>query len=212
MSPRISFIGFGEAGQAMAEGLRQEGLREEGVSQIAAWDILFPEACGRETDRGCEQGGRARRLIGAEDAMRDADIVIAAVTAASSFEAAQSVAPHLQGRPFYLDVNSVSPGRKQATAKLLGDSARYVDVAIVSAIHPSRHKSPMMLAGSVRQRSRAPARLARHENADRGRQGRRCGRDQDDPQRDDQGHRGTDRRMLPRRLRAPAWSIRSRRR
>ena len=37
MSPRIAFIGFGEAGQAMAA-----GLREDGVSEIAAWDILFP--------------------------------------------------------------------------------------------------------------------------------------------------------------------------
>ena len=83
----------------------------------------------------------------AATAVRDTEIVIAAVTAASSFEAAQSVASHLQGRPFYLDVNSVSPGRKKATATLLGNSVRYVDVAIVSAIHPARHKSPMMLAG-----------------------------------------------------------------
>ncbi|MET0868159.1 MAG: DUF1932 domain-containing protein, partial [Pseudorhodoplanes sp.] len=77
----------------------------------------------------------------------DSDIVIAAVTAASSSEAGQSVAAHLKARPYYLDVNSVSPGRKQQTAKLLGENARYLDVAIVSAIHPLRHKSPMMLAG-----------------------------------------------------------------
>jgi 3-hydroxyisobutyrate dehydrogenase-like beta-hydroxyacid dehydrogenase len=79
--------------------------------------------------------------------VRDTERVIAAVTAASSYDAAQSVATHLKGQPFYLDVNSVSPGRKQATAKLLDDAARYVDVAIVAAIYPARHKSPMMLAG-----------------------------------------------------------------
>lgn len=83
----------------------------------------------------------------AATAIRDTDMVIAAVTAASSFEAARSIASHLHGRPFYLDVNSVSPGRKKATAALLGNGVRYVDVAIVSAIHPARHKSPMMLAG-----------------------------------------------------------------
>lgn len=83
----------------------------------------------------------------AKDAVRDAEMVIAAVTAASSYDAAQSVAAHLKGQPFYLDVNSVSPGNKQATAELLGDAARYVDVAIVAAIYPARHKSPMMLAG-----------------------------------------------------------------
>ena len=48
-------------------------------------------------------------------------MVIAAVTAASSLEAARSVVPHLAGNPYYLDINSVSPGRKQDTAKLLGE-------------------------------------------------------------------------------------------
>jgi 3-hydroxyisobutyrate dehydrogenase-like beta-hydroxyacid dehydrogenase len=141
MSPRIAFIGFGEAGQAMAA-----GLREDGVSQIAAWDILFPESAGAKLVKTANAIG-VRVASFAADAVRDADVVIAAVTAASSAEAAQSVAAHLKGKPLYLDVNSVSPGRKQATAKLLGNSARYVDVAIVSAIYPARHRSPMMLAG-----------------------------------------------------------------
>jgi 3-hydroxyisobutyrate dehydrogenase-like beta-hydroxyacid dehydrogenase len=141
VSARIAFIGFGEAGQAMAA-----GLREDGVSQIAAWDILFPTADGAELVEAAGTSG-VRVASSASDAVRDADMVIAAVTAASSYEAAQSITTHLQRQPFYLDVNSVSPGRKQATAKLLGDRARYVDVAIVSAIHPARHKSPMILAG-----------------------------------------------------------------
>ncbi|HWV54867.1 NAD(P)-dependent oxidoreductase [Pseudorhodoplanes sp.] len=141
MSPRIAFIGFGEAGQAMAA-----GLREDGVVDIAAWDILFPDAAGAKLIEAAKASG-VRVASSAADAVRNAEIVIAAVTAASSSKAAQSVAGKLDGKPLYLDVNSVSPGRKQATAKILGDGARYVDVAIVSAIHPARHKSPMMLAG-----------------------------------------------------------------
>jgi len=141
MTPRIAFVGFGEAGQAMAA-----GLREHGVAHIAAWDILFAEAAGETLIEAARTIG-IRVASSASDAVREADIVIAAVTAASSIEAARSVAGHLRGRPLYLDVNSVSPGSKQATATLLGDDARYVDVAIVSAIHPARHKSPMMLAG-----------------------------------------------------------------
>ena len=74
-------------------------------------------------------------------------IVISAVTAAASVAAAQSVKAHLAGQPFLLDINSVSPGRKQETAKLLGDSARYVDVAVLAPIHPARHQTPMLLAG-----------------------------------------------------------------
>ncbi|HWV40625.1 DUF1932 domain-containing protein [Pseudorhodoplanes sp.] len=141
MKPRIAFIGFGEAGQAMAV-----GLRDEGVGEIAAWDILFPDAAGAKLIEAANKIG-VRIASSAEDAAHDAEILIAAVTAASSYEAAQPLAGKLTGKPLYLDVNSVSPGRKQATAGLLGDGARYVDVAIVSPILPARHKSPMMLAG-----------------------------------------------------------------
>ena len=141
-TPRLAFIGFGEAGQAMAA-----GLREDGIEQVAAWDILFPTRDGERLRDAGEKIG-ARLASSAADAVRDTDVIISAVTAASSLEAAQSVAPHLANNPFYLDVNSVSPGRKQATAELLGDRARYVDVAILSPIYPARHKSPMLLAGS----------------------------------------------------------------
>jgi 3-hydroxyisobutyrate dehydrogenase-like beta-hydroxyacid dehydrogenase len=41
----------------------------------------------------------------------------------------------------------VSPGRKQETAKLVGDAGRYVDVAVLAPIHPARHRTPMLLAG-----------------------------------------------------------------
>jgi 3-hydroxyisobutyrate dehydrogenase-like beta-hydroxyacid dehydrogenase len=140
-TPRVSFIGFGEAGQAIAS-----GLREEGVERIAAWDILFPQADGARLREAGEKIG-VRLAASAADAVREADIVISAVTAASSVEAAQSVKPHLTGQPFYLDINSVSPGRKLETAKLLGDAARYVDVAVMAPIHPARHKTPVHLGG-----------------------------------------------------------------
>ncbi|MGN6572294.1 MAG: DUF1932 domain-containing protein, partial [Pseudolabrys sp.] len=56
-------------------------------------------------------------------------------------------APHLSGNPWYLDINSVSPGRKQATEKLLDGKARYVDIAVIAPIHPKRHKTPLLIAG-----------------------------------------------------------------
>jgi 3-hydroxyisobutyrate dehydrogenase-like beta-hydroxyacid dehydrogenase len=139
--PAICFIGFGEAGQAIAA-----GLREAGVERIAAWDILFPQAEGEQLRRAAEAIG-VRRAASAADAVGEADMVVSAVTAASSVEAAQSLKAHVAGKPFFLDINSVSPGRKQETAKLLGDSARYVDVAVMAPIHPARHQTPLLLAG-----------------------------------------------------------------
>ena len=140
-TPHVSFIGFGEAGQAIAS-----GLRESGIERIAAWDILFPKPEGARLKAAGEKSG-VRLASSAADAVAQTDMVISAVTAASSLEAARSVAPHLSGNPYYLDINSVSPGRKQETARLLGEKARYIDVAVVAAIHPKRHRTPLLIAG-----------------------------------------------------------------
>ncbi len=140
-TPRVSFIGFGEAGQAIAS-----GLRETGIERIAAWDILFPEAAGAKLKAAGESMG-VQLAKSAADAVAETDMIFSAVTAASSVDAARSVEPHLKGTPYYLDINSVSPGRKQETAKLLGERARYVDVAVIAPIHPARHKTPLLISG-----------------------------------------------------------------
>jgi 3-hydroxyisobutyrate dehydrogenase-like beta-hydroxyacid dehydrogenase len=140
-TPRVSFIGFGEAGQAIAS-----GLRETGIERIAAWDILFPVPEGARLKAAGEKFG-VRLATSAADTVRDTDLIVSAVTAASSLDAARSVVDHLAGNPYYLDINSVSPGRKQETAKLLDGRARYVDVAVIAPIHPARHKTPLLIAG-----------------------------------------------------------------
>src|ERR1700761_4450104 len=139
--PTIAFIGFGEAGHAIAS-----GLREAGLETMAAWDILFPNPAGAKLKQAAEMIG-VRVAQSAADAVRGAELIISAVTAASSTEATQSVKPHLAGKPYFLDINSVSPGRKQNSAKELGDAGRYIDVAIVAPIYPARHQTPMLIAG-----------------------------------------------------------------
>ena len=139
--PRLCFIGFGEAGQAIAS-----GLREAGVEHIAAWDVLFSQERGDALKQAGETIG-ARLASSAAEAVANSDIIVSAVTAGSSIDAARSVAPRLSGNPYFLDVNSVSPGRKKEAAKVLEGGARYVDVAILAPIHPKRHQTPLLLAG-----------------------------------------------------------------
>jgi 3-hydroxyisobutyrate dehydrogenase-like beta-hydroxyacid dehydrogenase len=139
--PRIAFIGFGEAGQAIAA-----GLHDADAARMTAWDILFPHAAGNNLRRAADASG-VRCATSAADAVVGAEIIVSAVTAASSQAAAQSVQAHLRGRPLFLDINSVSPGRKQDTTKMLGSAACYIDVAVMAPIHPARHQTPMLLAG-----------------------------------------------------------------
>jgi 3-hydroxyisobutyrate dehydrogenase-like beta-hydroxyacid dehydrogenase len=146
--PKIAFIGFGEAGQAIAA-----GLRESGVETMSAWDILFPQVVGKKLKLAAQAAG-VRCANSAADAIRGVDLIISAVTAALSVEAAQAVKAHLAGTPYFLDINSVSPGRKQDTAKLLGDAGRYVDVAVLAPIYPARHQTRCCLPVRMRTRSR----------------------------------------------------------
>ena len=44
--PRIAFIGFGEAGQAIAA-----GLHDASAAQVTAWDILFPQGATSDKPR-----------------------------------------------------------------------------------------------------------------------------------------------------------------
>jgi 3-hydroxyisobutyrate dehydrogenase-like beta-hydroxyacid dehydrogenase len=139
--PKIAFIGFGEAGQAIAA-----GLHDAGAAQMAAWDIAFPQPAGERLRRAADMAG-VYCAGSAAAAVREAELVISAVTAASSGEAAESVKAHLRSAPFFLDINSVSPGRKQNTARMLGAAARYIDVAVLAPIHPARHQTPLLIAG-----------------------------------------------------------------
>src|SRR5262249_43544030 len=96
--PAIAFIGFGEAGQAIAA-----GLREAGVDTMAAWDILFAEGRSETLKQAADAVG-VRRAQSAADAVRGADMIFSAVTAASSVAAGQSIKPHLAGVPYVLDI------------------------------------------------------------------------------------------------------------
>ena len=140
--PAFALIGFGEAGQAFAE-----GLYGEGVTRLAAWDVVFPDADRSVTLRVAARRWGVRVAKDCPDVLRDADIVISAVTASSNLEAAQAALGGLAPGQFYLDVNSVSPKRKRAAADIVGDRARFVDVAVMAPVLPLRHKTPMLVAG-----------------------------------------------------------------
>ncbi|GAB4064441.1 NAD(P)-dependent oxidoreductase [Ancylobacter sonchi] len=136
--PRLCFIGFGEAGQALAGGLMEAGIRE-----VSAFDIAGHEARVRAP---AERLG-VRLAADPATALEGADYVFAAVTAASSLDAARDAAPLLAPGQLFVDVNSVSPGRKRAAAAAIGRTGGYLDLAIMAPVHPRRHQTPCLAAG-----------------------------------------------------------------
>lgn len=142
MIEKISFIGFGEAGQTIGRGLLAQG------AQLRAYDILFDDPANQ---------GRLKLAAGSQgvspsenhvSAVSDAGIVFLAVTASSSLAAARSCLPGLRKGQFFLDINSVSPKRKIETAALVAPTgAAYVDVAVMAPVAPYDHKVPCLVGG-----------------------------------------------------------------
>jgi 3-hydroxyisobutyrate dehydrogenase-like beta-hydroxyacid dehydrogenase len=140
-SVRVCLLGFGEVGQTLAT-----DLSSVGVEQLVAWDWLFSDAASNPSR--AVTATRVQAAPDAPSAVRRAQLVISAVTAAQDADAARSVLSGLQPGTFYLDVNSVSPEMKQTVARIVEPSgARYVEGAVMSPIGPKRIGSPILLGG-----------------------------------------------------------------
>lgn len=140
---RIAFIGFGEAGPAIAEGWGAARAGEITVTDTKLDDGLDDAAiaarCTQLGVRAC--GSKAEALAGAE-------IVISTVTADQAMDAARQAAPHLAPGAAFLDCNSCAPGSKRISEEVIETAGgRYLDVAIMSPIFPDRHLSPCLISG-----------------------------------------------------------------
>lgn len=139
---RITFIGFGEAGQTIGRGL----LAAKAAS-VVAYDILFGSAEGAPLEEAAKALGvtMAKSHV---DALREADIVFLAVTASASLEATRACLPGLRTGQLFLDINSVSPQRKIDAAALVAPTgAAYVDVAVMAPVAPYAHAVPCLIGG-----------------------------------------------------------------
>jgi len=136
LQPAIGFIGFGEAGTHIANGLRSAGLE-----RLSAFDIrdIHDSAALSST-----------LVVESPAALADSsDILIAAVTASSALEAATQIAPFLDSRHLYVDINSVSPALKQQIdAVIRTRNAAFVEAAVMAPVAPYGHRVPMLLGGS----------------------------------------------------------------
>lgn len=136
----IGFLGYGEAGSAIAAGLRAGGV-EGIVAYDVAWqtsDLVRRRAADNDVELLAEPSSLAER----------ADVVVSAVVCTQARAAADSVAPGLGGRHWFLDINSVSPGVKAAIADLLTPrGVRYLDVAVMSNVSSDLARLPLLVAG-----------------------------------------------------------------
>ena len=137
----VGLVGFGEAGQAIAK-----SLRKEKSINICAFDKNF---CSEISIKKQYTKTKIKLLNNPKKLAEKANIIISVVTAEQSANAAKKISKHLNKNHIYLDGNSVSPGTKIKTNKIIKFSgATYYDLAIMAPIHPLGHKTKMLVAGS----------------------------------------------------------------
>jgi 3-hydroxyisobutyrate dehydrogenase-like beta-hydroxyacid dehydrogenase len=138
----FALIGFGEAGSILGADLAATGRA------VSAYDILLDTPAGRE--RVLERARRAQVRVANTfaEAVRDARVVISAVTASSSGEVAAQAAKCLRPGQVLLDINSVSPAKKRSNAALFEAAGLdYVEAAVMAPVPPERLRVPMLLGG-----------------------------------------------------------------
>ena len=136
---RIAFIGFGEAARAFRESL---AARDETLT-FAAYDVKDTAAMAAAMTEH-----EVARAYSSAEAIAGADWVFSAVTADQSLVAAGAAARDLAAGQVFIDINSVSPDRKRASAELIGASGTvYLDMAVMAPVHPRGHATPVLIAG-----------------------------------------------------------------
>ncbi len=151
---QIAFVGFGEAAQAMAEGLAGEA----GVSRLTAFDIRV----GDQAQRPLLEARAAERKVTLYETVADtvasADLVLSLVVGSAASKAAAEAGTALASGQIFVDLNSIGPDAKKSAAEALASAAadaRFVEGAVMARVPPYRHKVPILLAGEAAEQAAA---------------------------------------------------------
>ena len=143
---RIAIIGFGEVGGIFGADFAGKGM------EVSVFDILFASEPHRQQMLAKAQSCGVKAAETLRECVRDAELVISAVTASSALDVAQEAAPLLHREQIFLDLNSVSPETKRKASACMESSpgkagARFVEAAVMAGVPGKRLQVPMLLGG-----------------------------------------------------------------
>lgn len=147
----IAFIGFGEAAQAMANGLS----RERSVTSLSAFDIRFADATQAPELRGRAEARKVKAYADMKDAVSGADIVLSLVVGSAAVKVGEDAGKCLKQGQIFVDLNSIGPDAKKQVGEALakGGKADFVEGAVMARVPPLEHKVPILLAGKAAERA-----------------------------------------------------------
>ncbi|MBX9462253.1 MAG: DUF1932 domain-containing protein [Aquamicrobium sp.] len=144
---KIGFIGFGEAARAFRKSLAEV----DPALAFFAYDILLDSEGSQGPCAAVMKECDVVAVSSSADGFSDCDWIVSAVTADQSLGAARAASGWLRPGQTFFDINSVSPQRKQeSAAHVSATGAAYLDMAVMAPVHPRGHRTPVLLAGTVR--------------------------------------------------------------
>ena len=140
MEGDVAFIGFGEAGQAFADGLARPARAYDRKTYIG------PTRHGKLADyaRVGVEGALTNQA-----AVAQAGVVLSVVTADRALAAARETARGIPRGAIYCDMNSVAPETKRAAAESIERAgAFYLDIAVMAPVLPGKRATPLLVSGA----------------------------------------------------------------
>ena len=123
---QIALIGYGEVGRILAEDLHAAG------HLVTACDLKLASDAGKPLREHASRHGIALAAAHAQ-AVRNAELIVSAVTANQTVPAAQACALGMSRSAWFLDFNSASPGAKIRAASIVNAAGgRYVEGAVMT--------------------------------------------------------------------------------
>ncbi|MFI9025280.1 DUF1932 domain-containing protein [Streptomyces sp. NPDC053560] len=129
---KVGILGLGEAGALYAKGFAEHDWE---VSGFDPGDVPTPAGVARAAT--------------AVEAVQGCDLVLSLTGAKAAPAVAQEVAPHLQARAVYADMNAGAPELKRHIADVIskGSRAVFADVSVIGSVLKYRHRTALVASG-----------------------------------------------------------------
>jgi 3-hydroxyisobutyrate dehydrogenase-like beta-hydroxyacid dehydrogenase len=141
MGETLALIGFGEAATAFVSDWPLRGT-------LRAYDIKIHASKSAEVKLREMARADVTPAFSMADALVDASAALCLVTADQALVAARDGIEHIAPGALWFDMNSVAPDTKREAAVLIeAAGGRYVDVAVLAPVYPSRSGVPLLVSG-----------------------------------------------------------------
>ena len=142
--PDIGLIGYGEVGKILSS-----ALKAQEVGWVGAWDLRFSDPAVADRELRHAASHRIEACTSARQVCQRAGLILSAVTASNTLAVAEEVAGAIRPGTIFLDLNSASPGTKQAAAALIDTAGgHYVEAGVMTSVPPYGIRVPMLLGGA----------------------------------------------------------------